>query len=320
MVFIFKRDILRADYNHNKYKEIQLLYLKLTLSVTLLSLSLLSVNSHAEQNYQTELLVGYEKEDADTSTDKTTGAGAEIYFSPVNTENKPLAQAAFLDKSSSAIVGYIKSETDLQNSTFDSIELSGPLISINYITETNAFIFGATYSKLDGDTNPDLITIDSKLAGFSIGKYLNDSSAVNFSYTSGDTDYRSTTSSQTATLDIDYYELSYNTVQSLNATSYYRFSAGIELINKSDSNSMEEDNSELEVLGEYYFTRMTSLGASASFNSGDDISDEGKTLAIGFTHFFVPQFALNIDLTTFNADDSQTEDTDSISVEAIARF
>ena len=319
-MFERRRDILRADYNHNKYKEMQLLYLKRTLSVTLLSLSLLSVNSHAEQIYQTELLVGYEKEDADTSTNKTTWAGAEIYFSPVNTENKPLAQAAFLDKSSSAIVGYIKSETDLQNSTLDSSELSGPFISINYTTETNAFIFGATYYKLDGDTNPDLITTDNKIAGFSIGKYLNDSSAVKFSYISSDADYRSTTSSQTAIRDIDYYELSYNTVQSLNATSYYSFGIGFELIRRDSSNSDKEVNNEFEVSGEYYFTRMTSLGASALFNSGDDISYEGNTLAIGFTHFFVPQFALNIDLTTFNADDSQTEDTDSVSVVAIARF
>jgi hypothetical protein len=299
----------------------RLLYQKRTLSVTLLSLSLFSANSHAEQNYQTELLLGYEKEDADTSTEKTLGLSAEIYFSPVNTENKPLAQAAFLDKSSSAIVGYIDSKTDLQNSTFNSIELSGPLISINYITEANAFIFGATYSKLDGDTNPNIVEIDGSLAGFSIGKYLNDSSAVNISYASSEAEYRDTASNQTIiTLDIDYYEFSYNIIQSIGTASYYRFNAGIELINKSDSSSVKEDNHELEVLGEYYFTRMTSLGAAASFNSGDDVSDEGKTLAIGFTHFFMPQFAINIDLTKFNADDSQTEDTDSISVEAIARF
>jgi hypothetical protein len=312
---------LRADKNHNKYKMMPLLNQKRTLSVTLLSLSLLSANSHAEQNYQTELLVGYEKEDADTSTDKTTGLSAEIYFSPVNTESKPLAQAAFLDKSSSATVGYFQSETDLLNSTFNSIDQSGPLISINYITEANAFIFGATYSKIDGDTNPNFVEIDGRLAGFSIGKYLNDSSAINIIYKNSEADYRDTASNQTiATLDIDSYELSYNAVQSFDAARYFRFSAGIELINKSDSSSVKEDNHELEVLGEYYFSRMTSLGASAAFNSGDDVSDEGTTLAIGFTHFFVPQFALNIELTKFNADDNQTEDTDSISVVAIARF
>ena len=65
-----------------------MLYLKQTLSVTLLSLSLLSVNSHAEQSYQEEYTAGYEKEDADTSSDKTIVLSAEIYFSPVNHSHK----------------------------------------------------------------------------------------------------------------------------------------------------------------------------------------------------------------------------------------
>lgn len=297
-----------------------MLYLKRTLSVTLLSLSLISANSYAEQSYQTELLVGYEKEDADTSTYKTTGLGAEIYFSPVNTENKPLAEAAFLDKSSSVIVGYIKVKSELQNANVNSIDANGPLIAINYITETNAFILGAVYSKQDIDMDPNLATGDIKLTGINIGKYLNDSSAVEFSYTSGDAEYQFATSNLTTSLEIDYYELSYKTVQPLDATSYYSFGAGIELIKKSDSSSVNEDNHEFEILGEYYFTRMTSLGAAASFNSGDDVSQEGKTLAIGGTHFFIPQIALNISLSKFIADDSQTEDTDSISVAAIARF
>ena len=297
-----------------------MLYLKWTLSVTLLSLSLLSANSHAEQSYQVEITGGYEKEDADTSTDKSTILGAEIYFLPVNIENKPLAEAAFLDKSSSVIIGYIKLKSDLQNSSINSIDASGPLFAINYVTKTDAFILGAVYSTQDVEVDPNVITSDIKTTGIEIGKYLNDSSAIRFTYMNSDTEIRSTVSSLTANLDIDFYKLAYKTVQPLNATSYYLFSAGIELIKKNDSSSVKEDNNELSILGEYYFTRMTSLGAGASFNSGDDISDEGKTFGIGGTHFFTQQIALNIIWSTFIADDSQTEDTDSISIDVIARF
>lgn len=305
--------------NINKSKEIQLLYLKRTLSVTLLNLSLFSANSYAEQNYQTELSGSYQRSDADTSTDKTTALSVEIYFLPVNTENKPLAQAAFLDKSSSVALAYIKHKTDLQNSNINSIDIDGPQIEINYITETNAFILGVVYETLDFDTNNNLVTGDSKTTGITIGKYLNDSSAVKLSYISNDIEVRNTTSNQASSTDIDYYNLSYNTVQSLDATSYYRLSAGIEL-RKSESTSMKEDNHELAVLGEYYFNRMTSLGVAASFNSGDNVSQEGKILGIGATHFFIPQVALDIGVSRFIADDSQTEDTDSISVNIIARF
>lgn len=297
-----------------------MLYLKQTLSVTLLSLSLLSVNSHADQSYQTELIGGYEKEDADTSTDKTIGAGAEIYLSPVSTENKPLAQAAFLDKSSSVMVGYISSKRDLQNASIDSIDLGGPLIGINYITEIDAFILGAIYSNADGDTNPSGFTIDTSLIGFTIGKYINDSTTVEASYTSSETEYRNISSTQTLTLDIEYYELTYNTVQALGAINYYSFGIGFELIRAESSSSVKEDNNEFQVSGGYYFSRMTSLDAAASFNSGDDVSDEGVTLAISLTHFIAPQIAIEIELSKFNADDNNTEDADSISFGVIARI
>ena len=207
----------------------------------------------------------------------------------------------------------------MKNANINSIDINGPLLEINYITETNSFILGALYFKQDLDTDPVLVKGDSKTIGFTIGKYLNDSSAVKLSYASSDIEARDVVSIQTSSEDVDYYELSYKTVQSLDATSYFNLSAGVEL-RKAESTLVKEENYELTFLGEYYFNRMTSLGAAASFNSGDNVSEEGKTFGIGVTLFFVPQFALNIDLTTFNADDSQTEDAYSISVEAIARF
>ena len=295
-------------------------YLKRALPVLLFNLFLFSSNGYTEESYQTEIIGVYEKEDADTTTDKIIGLVAEIYFSPVSTDNKPLAQAAFLDKKSSVSVGYMNFKTDLQNASVDSIDLGGPIIGINYITETDAFILGAAYSKLDGDTNPDFLTIDSEIVSFTIGKYINDSTIVQASYTSGDAEYRNTASSQTSYLDLDYYELSYITVQSLGATNYYSFGIGFELISKEGSTSVKEDNNEFKVLGNYYFSRMTSLGVAAAFNSGDDVSDEGQTLAIGVTHFFTPQLALGISLAKFNADDINTEDTDSISLTVRARI
>ena len=299
-----------------------MLHIKQTLSVTLLSLSLFSFSSisYAEQSYRTELQGGYEKEDADTSTDKSTTLGATIYFSPVNTENKPLAEAAFLDKSSSVIIGYIKLKTDFQNSSPNSIDGSGPLFAINYITKTDAFILGAVYSTQDVESDPDGITGDIKTTGIEIGKYLDDSSVIRLLYISNDTEIQSTTLNQTINVDLEQYNLSFKTVRPLDDASFYHL--GINFVyNKIDSASVNDDDSQrVEVQGDYYFTRMTSLGAMASFNSSDDITPEGKTLAIGGAHFFVPQIALTIKLSKFFALDSQDKDTDSISVDVIARF
>ncbi|MBL4607647.1 MAG: putative porin [Pseudomonadales bacterium] len=294
-------------------------HLKQLVLVAFLSMFLFSPISYADQSYQAEIMAGYEKEDTDSSTYKAIGLLTEIYFSPVNTENKPLTQAAFLDKKSSVVVGYISAKTDLQNSSVDSIDLGGPLIALNYITETGAFILGAGYSNLDGDTNPDVLTIESRIIGFTIGKYINDSTTVKASYTNGDTEYRSTTTSQIFTVDTDYYELTYNTVQNLGATNYYSFGIGFELIKKDSSDFVKENNNELKVSGSHYFSRMTSLGLAALFNSGDDISDEGQALAVSLTHFIAPQIAIEIGLSKFNADNN-TEDADSISFDVIARI
>ena len=74
------------------------LNMKQTVFVTLLGVVLFPPISYAEKSYQTEVIGGYEKDDGNTSTLKTIGLGAAIYFTPVNAEQKPLAQAAFLDK------------------------------------------------------------------------------------------------------------------------------------------------------------------------------------------------------------------------------
>jgi len=296
-----------------------LLYSKRIPLTLLLSLSLFSSASYAEQDYHVELTGEFEKEDEDTSTAKSSSVSAEIFFSPVSTDNKPLAEAAFLNKSSSIALGYIKSKTELQSANVDSFEVSGPLILINYITATDAYILSAIYGTVDLDTNNNLITGDTKISGINIGKYLDDTSTIEFSYINNDIENRNTTTNQKFINKTDSYTISYKTVQTTDAVNYYSLAADIELI-KSDSNTVKEDNHEFGVAGEYYFSLMTSIGAAALFNSGDDISQEGRTLGVSLTHFLLPQIALKLGLGKFDAKDNKTEDSDSVSVEVSARF
>lgn len=293
-----------------------MLRLKQTLPVMLLSLFLFSSNSLAEQSYQFEVTGGYEKDGVDTSTNKFTTLLAEIYFSPINTKNIPLAESAFLSKSSSVSIGYIKVNSDFQNSDLNSIDGSGPLFAIDYITETGAFIIGATYSTTDIEADPDVITDDIEITGIEIGKYLSEYSTVRFSYTSTDTEVQNALSSQSDNLDIESYRLESKAVLPLDATSYYHVSAGVELNKRTGSSLVKEEYTELFIFGEYFFTLMTSIGAVASYSSSD--YDSGEIFGIGGTHFFTPQIALNITLPTLIA--SRTKDADSFSIDVIARF
>ncbi|MBV1928273.1 MAG: putative porin [Gammaproteobacteria bacterium] len=287
---------------------------------TSLTFILCSTVTYADKHYQTEILGGYGKINSDTSPLKTITTGAEVYFTPVNTENKPLAGAAFLDKKSSVGAGYINAKSDYKNSSINSIELGGPLVLINYITGTDAFILGAVYSEFDGDTNPSLVASDTQTVGFTIGKYINDSTTVEASYTSSKSEYRNTITSQTTTFDIDSYDLAYTTIQELGTTSYYSFRVGFELIKEDSSTSVKENSNNFMVSGGYYFSRMTSLDLTAIFSTGDNIADKSQALAISFTHFIAPQIALKVGLSKSNTDDNNTEDAEFVSLDVIIRI
>lgn len=297
-----------------------MLFIRNTVVASVVSLSLFSTICYAEGDYQFEVLGSYEKEDKKSSTDKAMFIGAEIFFEPVNTGNRPLAVASFLDKKSSIGIGYVSSETKLINSSIFSFDTKGSLIGINYVTDEEAFILGATYTDLDGDTNPVSQILDGNSFSVSLGKYMDDSTTVIASHSSTDLDYTSTTPSQAFVVEIDRYELEYVTINKLGATDYYGYGVGVEFIRRDHSIVGKEDNTEFQIGGGYYFSRMTSLDAEISFNSGDDVSSEGRTLEIGFTHFVTPNIALDIEFVKFSAEDSNTEKSDSLSLAVIARI
>lgn len=294
--------------------------LKWMLYVLLSNIMLLSHDCYAEETYLMELRGEYSKEDAETFTDKIVGFSAEVFFSRVNTAGKPLAQAAFLDKKSSVEFGYINVESDLNNTDIE-FTVGGPFVGINYITSASAFIINAFYFNGDGDSNPDRFTLHEQIFGFAIGKYINNSSAIQISFLREDGQIDDTVTFQTITVDSDIYGLEYKLVQSLSNNNFYSIDIGVGTTKKEDSSiSNREENNFLSATGEYYFTRMTNLGIGIILNSGDDASQEGHTYEIGFKHFLIPYVALGIAYSKFRADDTSTEDYDSISFEIIGRM
>lgn len=291
--------------------------IKLPIFLTLLSTSVLSIEVYAQQSYQTELIADYEKQEADTSTSKILDAGAIFFLEPVNTDNKPLAEAAYLDKSSAIGVLYLKRETKFENANVDTFDTDVVGVLINYVTAANSFILGGFYSSIDYETNNNIVTGDGDLYGISLGKYLDDSTSIELSIIENDSDQK--TASSQFSIKNTLITFNYKTVEQLASGNFYGFAANVELI-KQDVNSVKADNREISIAGDYYFTLETSLGASLTLNSGDDAGDEGKTLAINASHFFNPHIALNIELSRFSADNDLEEDNDTVAAAIIARF
>lgn len=291
--------------------------IKLPVFLTLLSTSVFSVVAYAQQSYQTELDALYEKQDDDSSTSKTLELTATYYLKPVNTDNKPLAEAAYLNKSSSIAASYLNRETKFDNANVDTFDTDLVGLIINYVTAADSFILGGLYASIDYEANDNIVTGDGDIYGISLGKYLDDSTSIELSIIKNDSDQQ-TTSNQFSIKDT-FINMDYKTVKQSASGNFYSIAANFEVI-KQDVNSVKEDNREISITGDYFFTLETSLGASLTLNSGDDASDEGKTLAINTTHFFNPQIALNLELSRFSADDDLEEDNDSVAATIIARF
>lgn len=291
--------------------------IKLAVLITLLSTSAFTIEAYAQQSYQTELVAFYEKQDDDTTTSKTLELTATYFLEPVNTDNKPLAEAAYLNKSSSIAASYLNRETKFENANVDTFDTDLAGLMINYVTAADSFILGGLYASIDYDTNNDFVTGDGDLYGISLGKYLDNSTSIELSIIKNNSDQQTTLSQ--FKIRNTFIAFNYKTIEQLASGDFYGFSANVELI-KQDVNSVKADNREISIAGDYYFTLETSLGASLTLNSGDDASDEGKTFAINTTHFFNPRIALYLELSRFSADNNLEEDNDSVAAAIVARF
>ena len=282
-------------------------YSKRTLIALLPCLLLISTNAHTANTYQAEFTGGFRKIDKNVSTE-TTALAANFYLSPVNTEDKPLAAAAFLDKSSSISVGYTRQDVD-------ATEIDTSLIGVNYITKKGSYIFSTGYRAADFSVNNNQASADFEVKALGFGKYLDQWSSLKFDYLNSEAK-NIVTNSNISFIDSKVYALSYITIRPISSNQFY----GIGLNTVLQKNSDDTKNRAVGISGAYYVDRSTSFAANASFNSGDVTSREGNIFRIGAEHFFTPQINLGVELSKFIAKDSMTEDSDSYSIIISSRF
>lgn len=93
-------------------------------------------------NYQTELSAGYADIDANDNDEKGYFIGLEgkYYFSPVDTANHPLAEAAFIEKSSNAYISLGNHESKEAGDRFDIYARS---IGADFYIPNSIFYLGA---------------------------------------------------------------------------------------------------------------------------------------------------------------------------------
>jgi hypothetical protein len=173
---------------------------------------------------------------------------ATVYFSPVTTENVPIAEAGFLSRQSSLGIDYIDLDTDYKYAGFfsdsnGSESENGKLLSGRFVLTGSELILGVDIGQVEVkyDNNGFLYDSDIDIIDLSIGWYLTDMSALTFGIgrTIDETEYQGIFSGfdfrieeETTSILVDYKH-----VFSLYGGSYIGINGGIVLSETTDDSS-----------------------------------------------------------------------------------
>jgi hypothetical protein len=228
------------------------------------------------QNYQMEAEVGYT--DTDLNDDSILDASFTYHLAPVVTSGMPLAEAAFLMYSSNIGVGY---------ATFDDAD-------VDTIGVQGEFYFDKIYLR-GGYSSTDFDGTDSDTISGRIGYIVMPGLRVAAGVDRVDIDLPGAEESNDIVIEGKY-------VTKLAGDTAVNLEASLTMLD-------EADDDVIGISGDYYFNRMLSVGAGASF------ADDDTNYGVNARYFFTPVISGQLQYVTVNDGDD-----DSIRVSAALRF
>jgi len=290
-------------------------------SITACALSTLFTQSAlAQQSYNTELGINYSSMETNNGTGSTlTTPFARLYFNPVNTRDKPLAEAAFLDRTGSASIALLQGEgrvktTYNQTQVIDSLGLRFSIDGRQHDSDTTIQLLFIKYdSEAGSGSTKNYPDIEVKSYGIGLGQYISNTQHIGF-------EYQNTTNNSTL-LDLESYTYRINTkmVRSLGGDSAFNLMAGINRTS-TEANNSKTTNTNYPIKADYYFNPAFSLGAGITVNRGDDLSDEGTTLSFNTGYFISPAIELAASIASFSPSYPDVEEYDTWIIGIRGRF
>lgn len=239
--------------------------MKKTLSLSLAIAAILSAPTFASGDYKTEVSLSHEVGDHGEPDFRTSVISGEYHFEPVNTNNKPYAEAAFLDHSTfiDASISHTKGEVSSDN----DFALGGRLVTdSNIIIETAVQRVG----------NDNALTI-------AVGYHIIDNIDIVVSYQ----DFNDA--------DAQTYRVNSHGVFSISGSSFLSYDAGLAHTEQDGSDSL---NTSAGVT--YYFTRSIGLGLDYDHTSVD--SSNSSIVSLTADYFVTPTIALSAKYSDYNQD------------------
>ncbi|MEJ2444251.1 MAG: putative porin [Exilibacterium sp.] len=277
-------------------------------------IALLTASVSYAETYQVELEGGYTSiesdfDDIDLEPDGDGWElGATYYFSPVNTDKGPLAEAAFLDRASEVSIGYSDSEVDLLGG---KLETDAYLFGGRFVDISSGWTFSANYTAVEDDIlvqqGQNLFALDTEIDiwALSVGKYIGEGTEVYLSYANRDVDLD-------VNEDSDTYSLGIKHVATLSGQMYYAVDASVDFV--------DEGSDDGEVWnGAFTLYPLNHLGVGVSISYADFDVDNTETYSVFGRWFVTQQLALSLSYDMEEVEDNNFE-TDIVSAGATLRF
>jgi hypothetical protein len=267
------------------------------LSILCIAMLTFSSYAHSNETYTIEAGFEYAKYSGDdSSSEKTTGFGGTYYLKPVTLDSsQPYAELDFIQRASDITITY--ANVSVENTTFTKTTISPLGLSGNFYF--NNFIIGLnnkSWSKnfnLKEDTNYSYKK-DRKISEYNLGYFVTPNTSVSFSKTND----ISTETPSSALLDIyNPTKIKTNSLYSHTVTTagdgkYIVLDLNYDKIQTDYDTS--EKNKEYGVKIRYYPENNYFVEGGYFSNTGEKVSDKGKSTLIGAGYAINPRLSLSV--------------------------
>lgn len=246
------------------------------------AIAVLSSSVVYAQDYQFEVGAGYVNGDNGTNDFDAYGLNAQLHLDKVDTSKGPLAEAAFLDKSSFLDLSWVTSEDDVSGA--DSEDTFG--IGGRFVTGKN-IIIEANYTDFEDDSAIKV----------GVGTYINNNMDVVVSYQDYD-------KADLSTLAVDMHGL-----HKLQGQTALAFDLGLSYLDVAD-----EDAYRFSAGADYYLNNAFSIGAGVAFLTADNY--DASTVDIRADYFVTPIARIGVSYES----EGEDADGDAVQLNASVRF
>ena len=231
---------------------------------------------YANNTYQSEYLLSYNKQDSDNGSEiNNIAIGYTYYLSPIETKNHPLREAAFLEMASGVSINY---SSDVQSGTAVNSNIDFMEATFHYIFKDNQIpiSLSAEYSNENFSFDGISFEYDEDTTGLGIGAYVLKDTLISLFYSESEAAFSSSRSSEIDAIDVEVkhvIEMDNDTAFSISGNI---MKSNATIISSSLGKSPNTRSTIYQLNGTYYLNRNIGIGIRLAQSKNNRNSSENK--------------------------------------------